>query len=82
MGELCLIYVSATLTSKEEESYFNLLSKYKNLYTWNYKEMLGLDPKVVIHHLSIKKGVSLKKQHNGVFTPINIEHQKGGKPTY
>jgi len=60
--EPCPIYVSVMLTPKEEEEYFKLLSKYKDVYAWSYKEMLGLDPKVVAYHLSIKKGVSPKKQ--------------------
>jgi len=32
------------------------------VFAWSYKEMPGLDPKVVVHRLSIKKGVSPKKQ--------------------
>jgi len=38
-----------------------LLFEYKDISAWSYKEMLGLDPKGVVHHLSIKKDISPKK---------------------
>ena len=53
-------YISASLTPEEEKQYFDLLSEYKDVFAWSYKEMLGLDPRVAIHYLSIKKGVSPK----------------------
>ena len=31
------------------------------MLAWSYQEMLGLDPKVAVHHLSLRKGVSPKK---------------------
>ena len=40
------IYVSTMLTPDEEKKYFHLLSEYKDLFTWSYKEMSGLNPKV------------------------------------
>jgi len=55
------IYISASLTPEEENQYFDLLSEYEDLFTWSYKEMSGLNPKVAVHRLSIKKGVSPKK---------------------
>jgi len=55
------IYVSSSLTPEEEKQYFELLSKSKDVSAWSYKEMSGIDPKVAVHRLSIKKGVSPKK---------------------
>jgi len=43
--EPCPIYVSALLTQEEEKKYFNLLSEYKDVFAWSYKQMPGLDPK-------------------------------------
>jgi len=60
--ELQLIYVSSLLMHDEEKEYFNLLLDYKDMFAWSYKEMPGLDPKVAVHRLSIRKGVSPKKQ--------------------
>ena len=57
-----LTYVSSLVTPKEEKEYFDFLSKYKDLFAWSYKQMPWLDLKVTIHCLSIKKGISFKKQ--------------------
>ncbi|KAK4406238.1 Retrovirus-related Pol polyprotein from transposon.6 [Sesamum angolense] len=34
----------------------------EDVFAWSYKEMLGLDPKVAVHHLSVKKGARPAKQ--------------------
>jgi len=60
--EPCPIYVSTLLTQEEEKEHFDVLSEYKDVFPWSYKEMPRLEPKVAVHRLSIKKGVSLKKQ--------------------
>jgi len=39
------------------------------VFSWSYKEMPGLDPKVVVHHLSIEKGISPEKQPQRHFHP-------------
>ena len=57
-----LIYVSALLTFEEEKMYIELLSEYKDVFAWSYKEMPGLDPKVATHNLAVKHGVRLIKQ--------------------
>ncbi|XP_074298270.1 uncharacterized protein LOC141629112 [Silene latifolia] len=55
------IFTSALLTKEEEEEYYKLLVKYKDVYAWSYKEMSGLSPKIAVHRLAIKKGTSPKK---------------------
>jgi len=49
--------MSSLLTPKEEKEYFDLLSEYKDVFAWSYKEMHGLDPKFAVHRLSIKKSI-------------------------
>jgi len=61
--------VSSLRTPKEEREYFDLLPEYKDMFAWVYKEMPGLDPKIVIHRLSIKKGMLPKKQPQWRFQP-------------
>ena len=51
------IYVSTMLTQEEKKQYFHLLSEYRDVFAWGYKEMPGLDPKVVVHNLAFRKGV-------------------------
>ncbi|KAL0411119.1 UNVERIFIED_CONTAM: hypothetical protein Slati_3701600 [Sesamum latifolium] len=49
------IYTSASLIQEEEGAYITLLHEFKDVFAWSYKKMPGLDPKVVVHHLSVKK---------------------------
>ncbi|XP_075084754.1 uncharacterized protein LOC142168006 [Nicotiana tabacum] len=43
-----LTFISALLTTQEEEEYFKLLTKYKDVFAWTYKEMPGLSPKAFL----------------------------------
>ena len=56
------IYVSVLLSYSEEKSYLELLLDYKDVFAWLYKEMSGLDPKVVMHQLMVNHGVRPIKQ--------------------
>ncbi|KAL0451212.1 UNVERIFIED_CONTAM: hypothetical protein Slati_1099300 [Sesamum latifolium] len=56
------IYTSASLTQEEEGAYIMLLHKFKDVFAWSDKKMPGLDPKVAVHHLLVKKGAHLVKQ--------------------
>lgn len=63
------VFVSTLLSSDEEVEYFKLLMEYKDIFAWSYKEMPGLDPKVVVHSLAIKSGVRPIKQQQRRFRP-------------
>ena len=68
-GEPHPIYVSSLFTAEEENKYFDLLLECNDVFTWCYMEMPRLDPKVEVHHLSIKRGVSPKKTTQWHFHP-------------
>ncbi|GFZ02402.1 hypothetical protein Acr_15g0010100 [Actinidia rufa] len=75
------VYISALLTSEEQKMYIELLSEYKDVFAWSYKEMPGLDPKVAVHNLAVKCGVRPIKQAQRRFRPelipkIEIEVNK------
>ncbi|XP_050939332.1 uncharacterized protein LOC127148938 [Cucumis melo] len=55
-------FISASLSSEEEGKYMSLLTEYKDIFAWSYKEMPGFDPKVAVHHLAIKPGYRPIKQ--------------------
>jgi len=57
------------LTPEEKKQYFHLLSEYRDVFVWSYEEMPGLDHKVVVHTLAIRKGVLPKKQPQWHFRP-------------
>ncbi|KAM1454902.1 hypothetical protein ACFXTO_004343 [Malus domestica] len=46
------IFVSALLSTDEVEECYQLLSEYKDIFAWTYKEMPGLDPVIAVHHLA------------------------------
>ena len=55
-------YLSAILEVDEEIAYTDILKEYRDVFSWNYKEMPGLNPKVVVHHLAVKNGSHPVKQ--------------------
>nr|XP_027100429.1 uncharacterized protein LOC113719420 [Coffea arabica] len=56
------IYISALLNLDEEKAYIERFREYQDIFAWTYKEMPGLDPKVAVHHLVVKKRVRPVKQ--------------------
>ncbi|XP_057250646.1 transposon Tf2-1 polyprotein [Beta vulgaris subsp. vulgaris] len=65
-GQFLSVHCSPT---QKKKAYLELLMEYKDVFAWSYKEMPGLDPRVVVHRLAIKKGVSSKKQPQRRFRP-------------
>ncbi|XP_074271002.1 uncharacterized protein LOC141594921 [Silene latifolia] len=63
------VYVSSLLTVQEQTEYVELLSEYKDVFAWSYQEMPSLSPKIAVHRLAIRKGVSPKKQPRRRFRP-------------
>ena len=47
------ILISASLTEKEKSELMLLLKEFKDVFTWDYSEMPGLDPGVVAHTLNV-----------------------------
>ena len=63
------IFISALLTPAEEKEYLELLTEYKDVFAWTYKEILGLDPRVIVHRLAIKQEACPVKQAQCRFRP-------------
>ncbi|XP_049394584.1 uncharacterized protein LOC125858841 [Solanum stenotomum] len=62
-------YLSAFLEVDEEITYMNILKEYRDVFTWSYKEMPGLNPKVAVHQLAVKNGSRPIKQAQRRFRP-------------
>ena len=45
------IHVSQNSSTLELESYTTLFKEFKDLFTWTYEEILGIDPSIVIHEI-------------------------------
>jgi len=57
-----LTFINTNLSYKEETNYMELLMEYRDIFTWSYNEMLGLDPRVVVHQLAVKNRARPIKQ--------------------
>jgi len=54
-------FINANLSPKNKGC-IELLMKYRDIFSWSYDEMLGLNLTVAIHQLSIINGTKLVKQ--------------------
>nr|XP_027071991.1 uncharacterized protein LOC113696809 [Coffea arabica] len=50
------------MTPEEEKEYVDLLLEFRDVFAWNYSEMPGLDPRVAVHNLSVRRGTKPVKQ--------------------
>ena len=49
-----IIYISSLLPPDLKEGIIAILQEFKDSFSWNYDEMLGLDRRLVEHRLTIK----------------------------
>ena len=42
------------ITSEEVTKYSELIKELKDILTWNYKDILGIDPKLVVYNFLLK----------------------------
>jgi len=61
------IYMISLLIQEEEKEHFDLLSEYKDLFAWMYKEMPKLDPKSQSTTYLSKKVFHLRSSPNDTF---------------
>ncbi|XP_031127546.1 uncharacterized protein LOC116029639 [Ipomoea triloba] len=71
------IFISTLLSNEDEEIYVTLLKEYIDVFAWTYKEMPGLDPKVAVHRLAVKKTCRPVKQAQRRFRPELIPSIEG-----
>ena len=45
------INLGANCTPDEVASYTSLFKEFRDVFTWSYEEMLGIDPSIVIHEI-------------------------------
>jgi len=61
------IFVSESLSPSEKEDLIHLIWEYKDVFTWNYEYMPGLDPKVAMRRLNINLNMKPVKQQQRWF---------------
>lgn len=52
-GEERMVKISKSLLEEEKRRLISLLREYKDVFTWKYEEMPGLNPKLVTHKMSV-----------------------------
>ena len=57
-----LIFISESLSPPEKEDLIRLVREYIDVFTWNYRDMPGLDPQVAMHRLNINPDAKPVKQ--------------------
>ena len=62
------------MTEREKSELILLLKEFKDVFAWDYSEMLGLDPGLVIHTLNVDPEAKPVAQPARVFH-IEIEGQ-------
>ena len=50
------ISISMSLCAEERKCLIDLLHEYKDVFAWDYDEMLGIDPRLVAHSLNVEPG--------------------------
>ena len=61
--------VNAALPPLEKAQLISLLKEYIDVFTWEYHEMLGLDPNLVAHALNVEPGAKPVVQPMRTFHP-------------
>jgi len=64
------ISISASLTEKEKSELILLLKEFRDVFAWDYSEMPGLDPGLVVHTLNVDP------EAKPVAQPTRIFHTK------
>ena len=57
-----VIHLAQSLSPEEKEQFIAFFKGKKINFSWTYSDMPGLDPDLIMHHLSIMPGIKLVKQ--------------------
>ena len=61
------ISISLKLSKEEKAKLILLLKEFRDVFAWDYSEMLGLDPGLVVHTLNVDPGAKPMAQPAMVF---------------
>lgn len=76
-----ILKVATSLTELEKEAFEKIFKERKINFSWSYADMPGLDPNLIMHHLSIAPGVKpikqkLHKMHPHISLMVKVELTK------
>ena len=61
------ISINSSLTEKQKSELMLLLKEFKDVFVWDYSEMPGLDPGLVVHTLNMELEAKLVAQPARIF---------------
>ncbi|XP_027174203.1 uncharacterized protein LOC113773791 [Coffea eugenioides] len=65
---------------EQGKEYVDLLLEFRDVFVWNYSEMPGLDPRIAVHNLSVKRGtkpvniVPVRKKNGQIRICVDFRH--------
>ena len=76
-----LVHIVASLSQDQADLLFEVLRENIGRFAWSYQDMPGLDPKLVVHHLSIDPKIKpviqkLRKMHPKVALLVKAELER------
>lgn len=75
------IHLASLLTPEEQTKFVEFFHKCQINFAWSYADMLGLDPNLVMHHLTVVEGAKpikqkLRKMHPQIVVLVNAKLKK------
>ncbi|MBN8143100.1 hypothetical protein J0J23_22630, partial [Vibrio vulnificus] len=56
------LQIGTTLNQAEKQQFIELLTEFKDVFAWSYKDMPGIDRSIAEHRIPIKPGYKPVKQ--------------------
>jgi hypothetical protein len=53
------VHIGASCSTDKVVTYKSLFQEFRDIFTWSYDEMLGIDPDIVVHEIKTYPGVRL-----------------------
>jgi hypothetical protein len=66
------IIIGAACTPQEIDAYKALFQEYRDIFSWSYTEMLGLDPSIIEHHINTWPGITPVRQKQRPLHPSKV----------
>ena len=63
------VYIGVDCSPDEIKEYTELFKEFHDIFTWSYKEILGIDPRIVEQEIKTYTDAKLVRQHLRVVNP-------------
>jgi hypothetical protein len=56
------VFIGAECSQDEIHEYTTLFKEFRDVFTWSYEEMPGIDPQIIQHEIQTYKNMKLVRQ--------------------